>query len=100
MSNFYDEDAWMELRASAHEFMKNKEETVIKNWLNEIGYTDPVGYFRKSWKKEIEIYATHPGVLIGKAGINIEELKKMMSEEFYGEWEVKLVEVGGGFVRI
>lgn len=95
----YDE-AWEIMRAEALAFMKNKEESVIKKWLNEIGYTEPVGYYRNSWKREMEIYATRLGCLIGKAGKDINKFKKMLTEEFGGEWEVKLVEVRGGFVQI
>ena len=99
----YDEQeemAWQKFREEAFSFAKNRDETVIKMWLNEIGYTDPVGYYRNSWKREMEIYATRLGCLIGKAGTDINKFKKMLNEEFGGEWEVKLVEVRGGFVQI
>lgn len=95
----YDDEAWLEFRAEAHAFMKNKEETVIKKWLNEIGYTEPVGYYRNIFKREMEIYATRLGCLIGKAGKDINKFKKMLTEEFGGEWEVKLIEVRGGFTQ-
>ena len=95
----YDE-AWEAMRAEAHAFMKNKEESVIKRWLNEIGCTEPVGYYRNIFDREMEIYAKRVGCLIGKAGINVEKFKKMLTEEFGGEWKVKFVEVRGGFVGI
>lgn len=95
----YDE-AWEKYRAEAHAFMKNKEESVIKKWLNEIGYTEPVGYYRNICTGEMEIYARSVGCLIGKAGINAEKLRKMLNEEFTGEWKVKFIEVRGGFVQI
>ena len=99
----YDEQeemAWQKFREEAFAFNKNREETVIKKWLNEIGYTEPVGYYRNSWKREMEIYATRLGCLIGKAGVDINKFKNMLNEEFGGEWEVKLVEIRGGFVGI
>ena len=95
----YDE-AFETMRAEAHAFMKNKEESVIKKWLNEIGYTEPVGYYRNIFNREMEIYATRVGCLIGKAGVDVKKLEKMLTEEFIGEWKVKFVEVRGGFMQI
>ena len=94
----YDEE-WQTFRAEAHAFLKNKEESVIKKWLNEIGYAEPVGYYRNVCTREMEIYARRVGCLIGKAGINVEKFRKMLNEEFIGEWKVKFVEVLGGFVQ-
>lgn len=96
----YDENDWMNFRAEAIEFNKNREETLLKEWLNEIGYVEPVGYYRDISKKEMEIYSTRPGALIGKAGVNVDLLKKMLANEFRGEWTVKFVEIRGGFVNI
>lgn len=96
----YDENDWMNFRAEAIEFNKNREETLLKEWLNEIGYTEPVGYYRSAWKKEMEIYSTRIGALIGKAGVNVDKLEKMLSEEFRGKWKVKFFEIRGGFVNM
>ena len=97
-----DEMEWLRFREESLAFTKNREESVIKKWLNVIGYTykEPVGYYRNSWKREMEIYTTRPGCLIGKAGIDVNKLKEMLTEEFGGEWEVKFIEVRGGFVGI
>lgn len=97
----FDEN-WEELRAEAHAFMREKEETLIKKWLEKIGYTykEPVGYYRNSCKHEMEIYSTRVGQLIGKAGVNVDLLEKMLKDEFRGEWEIKFVEVRGGFVQM
>ena len=94
--------AWEEWRAEALAFMKEKEETLIKKWLDKIGYKgkEPVGYYRNSWKREMEIYSTRVGQLIGKAGVNVDLLKKMLKDEFRGEWKVKFVEIRGGFVNM
>ena len=46
------------------------------------------------------IYATRIGCLIGKAGINVAEFEKMLTEEFYDEWKVSFVEIRGGFVNV
>lgn len=94
------DNAWEELRAEAHAFMKEKEENLLKKWLDKIGYKDkePIGYYRDVCNNTMEIYSRRVGVLIGKAGINVDELKKMLSDEFYGEWKVKFVEIRGGFI--
>ena len=55
---------------------------------------------RSAWKKEMEIYSTRIGVLVGKAGVNVDKLEKMLSEEFKGKWKVKFVEIRGGFVNV
>ena len=96
------DEGWEAFRAEVHAFMKDKEESLIKKWLEKIGYTykEPVGYYRNSWKNEMEIYSTRVGQLIGKAGVNVDLLEKMLKDEFRGEWKVKFVEVCGGFVQI
>ena len=96
----FDEEAWQAMREEAYAFMRDKEETLLKKWLEEIGYKEPVGYYRNSLNKTMEIYTTRPGVLIGKAGVRVEQLQKMLTDEFYGEWSVKFVEIRGGFVNV
>ena len=98
----YDEEAWEEYREEVLAYMRSKEETLIKDWLNSIGYKfkEPIGYYRNSFNNTMEIYTTKPGMLIGRAGIHVEQLKKMLSSEFYGEWSVKFIEIRGGFVNI
>ena len=96
----YDEESWEEFRAEALEFMKNKIETLIKKWLEGIGYKETVGYYRNSATKTMEIYSTRPGILIGKAGCHVEQLREMLTNEFHGEWKVKFIEIRGGFVNI
>ena len=95
------DESWEEFRTEAHAFMKEKEETLIKKWLDKISYKykEPVGYYRNVCTREMEIYARRVGCLIGKAGINVEKFRKMLNEEFVGEWKVKFVEVRGGFVQ-
>lgn len=97
----FDED-WEELRAEAHAFMKEKEETLIKKWLDKIGYKgkEPIGYYKDAYNKTMEIYSTRVGALIGKAGVNVDLLKKMLTDEFRGEWKVKFIEIRGGFVNM
>ena len=98
----FDEDAWIEQRAFAHKFMREKEEGVIKKWLTEIGYTkkDPIGYYRNIFDKTMVIYTNHPGILIGKGGENVKILENYMNEEFLGQWKAEFVEIRGGFVTL
>lgn len=96
------DDSWEQFRAEALAYAKDRNETLIKTWLNKIGYKDknPIGYYICSSNKTIEIYSTRPGALIGRAGINVDELKKMLTDEFHGEWKVKFIEIRGGFVNV
>ena len=95
----YDE-SFERMRNETFIYMKNKEESAVKKWLDEIGYTEPVAYYLSTWKKEMEIYATRVGILIGRAGANVEILKKILTEEFGGEYIIKFIEIRGGFVNI
>lgn len=91
---------WEEEIAEAHAWVKNGNETVLKRWLEGIGYQDPIGYYVSRWDNVVEIYSTRPGVLIGRAGVHVDALRKMLTEEFGGEWQVKFVEIRGGFVNV
>jgi ribosomal protein S3 len=97
---FYDEEAWQQFRGEALSLTRKRNEEVIEKWLAQIGYTEPVGYYRNSFKCEMEIYTTRPGVLIGKAGVSVHAFEKMLSEEFGGEWKVKLYEIRGGWANL
>lgn len=93
---------WMLFREEAHLFNKQREEGVLKQWLRDIGYEyrEPIGYYRDITEKTVTIYCHRPGILIGKAGINVDKLQILLSNEFRGEWKVKFVEIRGGFVSI
>lgn len=97
----FDDESWENFRAEALAYMRNKEENLLKKWLNDIGCKKIIiGYYRDTRNYTMEIYSTRPGVLIGKAGINVDKLKKMLSEEFHGEWKVKFVEIRGGLINV
>ena len=98
----FDDDAWQIMREEALEFMTNKTETLLKKWLENIGYKrkEPIGYCLSYSHRTMEIYTTRPGILIGRAGVHVEQLKKMLSDDFYGEWNVKFIEIRGGFVNV
>lgn len=97
--NIDEEMQWQEFRGECLEFMQNKHDNTIKNWLNKIGYTGTVGYYFNIVKNTLEIYTKHPGVLIGKSGCNIKNLKNMVCEEYGSTMQVKIIEVRGGFVN-
>lgn len=99
----YQEDKdneWLSIRGEALEYAKNKEETMLKKWLDDIDYEEVVGYYRDCLNKTMNIYAKRIGALVGVEGVNVNKLKKMLSEEFYGKWNVKFIEVRGGFVNV
>lgn len=97
---FYDEEAWQQFREEALRFARERDVTIVEKWLNAIGFTEPVGYYRNSFRCEMEIYTTRPGVLIGKAGVTVRAFENMLSDEFGGEWKVKFVEIRGGFANV
>ena len=96
----YSYESWEKFRGEYLEYMRNKEDTLVKKWLYSINYTEPVGYHINIGRQEIEIYATKVGVLIGRAGVGVDKLKEILSEEFNGEWNVKFIEIRGSFVNV
>lgn len=98
------DDEWMEMRAEAAAYAKEREERVLKTWLTEINYKskEPIGYEINSWKHVTKIYSTCPGPLIGLRGTNVEKLKKLLSDEYKGkrDWKIEFIEIRGGFISI
>lgn len=95
----YDEEmAWNEFRAKCNQEAQDRNDNIIKSWLHKIGYKSTVGYYFNFTYHIVEIYTRHPGQLIGKEGRNIDDLEKMASDRYGGEWEVRFTEVRGGFV--
>lgn len=94
-----DEDIeFLKVRADAASFMRDKEQSLIKRWLAVMKYTNPVGYYVDRWHNVIEIYTTNPGWLIGKGGEGISIFRQMVNLESNRDWEIKLIEVRGGFI--
>lgn len=96
----YNEDDWMNFRADAIEYVTQREVTLLKDWMTDIGYKYPIGYYRNISKRTMEIYSTRIGLLIGKAGVNVTKLEEMLKKEFHGKWKVKFIEIRGGFIGI
>ena len=111
-------DSWMEFREECARFMRTKKENILREWFNVVRHRDKknlmtnwlttichghnlcVGYYFNLYDHVLELYTDHPGMLIGKAGSNIDLLKKMLSDEFHGTWSVKIIEVRDGFVSV
>ena len=96
----YNDKTWEEFRAMVLADVKEREEILLKKWLADIGYKGIIGYYRNAGMKTMEIYATDIGVLIGKTGVSINKLEKMLTAEFHGIWEIKFIEIRGGFINI
>ena len=97
----YFEDDFQRYRSEVIEYMYNKEREILEGWCKQIGYKYPIAYTIKNYgTPTIIIYAKHPGQLIGKAGVHIDLLQKILKEEFYRDYNVKLVEVAGNFVNL
>lgn len=95
----YDSD-WEEFREECREYQKKREEGVLNKWLDKMEkFKETIGYSVSLSDKEVIIYTTSPGILIGRAGITVEELRGLLSKEFGGEWSVKFVEIRGGFIK-
>lgn len=96
----YDEASWQQFRAECNKYIKDKKEAILKRWLSDIRFDDPIGYSINLSTHIITIYTNHPGMIIGKAGENIVNIEQMLSDEFGGVWKVELVDMtlNGGFV--
>lgn len=103
MDNYYDisytsTEDFDDMIAECMAHGRQKRIDVITRWLTSINYSGVVGYDIRMYPNIACIYTTDPGILIGKKGVNVETLKKMLSDEFYGDWEIKFTEVRDGFV--
>ena len=77
---------------------KAKAAYILKNWLSDIGYNKPVGHYLDVINQDLEIYTTNPEQLIGERRVNVENLTKLLHDEFNGYWTVKFIEIRGSFV--
>ena len=93
-------EEFQEFREEALRHTREREEGLLNKWLSTINFNEPVGYHYKYSEREIELYTTRPGILIGKQGVHIFKFKDMLKEEFGHEWKVKFVEIRGGFVNV
>lgn len=98
------DDEWMEMRAEAAAYAKERKERVLKAWLTEINYKsdEPIGYDINPFMHETKIYSTRPGSLIGLRGINVEKLKKILSDEYRSrkDWKIEFIEIRDGFFKL
>lgn len=91
------DEAWMKMRAEANNDFRNRI-TKVLNCAIGFKFSSITFLFDFKWPSTndpgiITIYTTHPGILIGKHGINIDELRDHLRAEFDREFEVKIKEV-------
>lgn len=94
------EEEWQEFRAKCLEVARTIEQRLIEQWCKESNVKTPVGYYRDCVKHVFTVYTNRPGELIGKGGKNIEKFKADLLEEYKHEYDVKIVEVRGGFANL
>lgn len=82
-------------------FIENqaKMENIINEWCKEAGVKLPVGYYRSSCGNVIEIYSKEIGYLIGCRGKLVNKYKGIFDEEFSGNYDIKFIDVKGGFAN-
>lgn len=93
MIDYYEEDA--KLIQQINELRQNDLDNIIKEFLHKINFHDAV-FIEETYHK-VTIYTTRPGVWIGKAGCNVDLLKKMLrnSEWFAEDVDVAFKEIHG-----
>lgn len=94
----FEDDEWKIFREDCLRAAHERNDSIVREWLNKIGYHEIVGYYLDILGHVMEIYTKHPGILIGKAGCHVADLQKTLSDEFGGIWNIKFIEVRGGFV--
>lgn len=98
-NTLYYDDEFENVREEALLFYLNKYKKLIEDWCHKAKLKSPVGYFNNTTDRIMEIYTDRPGVLIGKAGSLVYEFKEKLKEEFGIDYEVKFIDIRGGFVN-
>lgn len=91
-----DYDALLDLREECLNYAKKRNEAILAEWFSRIKFKGTVGYYNDY--RTFTIYTKYPGLLIGKCGCNIDILKSILKREFNNDYEIKFVEVRGGFI--
>lgn len=94
------DDDFERMREEALEYHDNKNKVIIENWCKECGMNEPVGYYNDLSKNELTIYTTRCGIMIGKAGKHIDNVRTVLNEEFHRNYDIKFVEIKGRIVNI
>ena len=93
-------DSFQAMRAEVMEYEHNRNKTLIEEWCKESNVTTPVGYDNNNYKGIMTIYTSSPGSLIGMRGTRVDIFTKKLEKEFGKKYEVRFIEVAGGFVNI
>ena len=91
------DEEWMKMREEADNDFRNRITKVLNRAIGS-KFSSITFLFDFQWPSindpgAITIYTTHPGILIGKYGINMSELRDHLRAEFDREFEVKIKEV-------
>lgn len=89
-----------QFRGEALEYMHNRNKELIERWCKKGSVTSPVGYYNDLSNGIMTIYTTHCGWLIGKQGTLLDEFVGELEREFNRKYEVKFVEIRGGFANV
>ena len=89
-----------QFRGEALEYMHNRNKELIERWCKNCGVTSPIGYYNDLSDGIMTIYTTQPGYLIGRQGTKLDAFVSELEREFNRKYEVKLIEIRGGFVNL
>lgn len=94
------DDSFQVMRGESIAYIHDKNCKLIEEWAKEAGVESPIGYYNESGKHRMTIYTDRPGYLIGKGGGLVDKFRKKLCEKFYADkYEVKFVEIRGGFAN-
>jgi len=95
----WNEDSFEQMICECLEFAHRQNCDLIEEWCKEAGVKEPVGYYNDC--HSITIYTNKPGYLIGKGGFLINKYQEKFQKEYpYHKFEIKLVEIKGGFANV
>lgn len=89
---------WIDIREDAINYMKEKKENPIKEFMEKIGIEETIAYEYLSNYTTLVIYTRHPGIWIGLHGRDNLLLKEILKSNFGHEVEVEYKEIRGDFI--
>lgn len=89
---------WMGIRENATNYMKERKEDPIKEFMEKIGINETIAYEYLADYTTLVIYTRNPGIWIGLHGRDNLLLKEILKSNFGHEVEVKYKEICGDFI--
>lgn len=89
---------WIGIREDAINYMKEKKENPIKEFMEKIGIEETIAYEYLANYTTLVIYTRHPGIWIGLHGRDNLLLKEILKSSFGHEVEVEYKEIRGDFI--